>query len=288
MARGRTPDGNRGRLRRPMAESRSAREPPLNDLHVHTEWSYDAPDGSMEETCRRAADMGVPAVAFTEHADFGPSVPPLDVDGYLATVERCRTLFPSLRILSGIELGEAHHFPKEAEALLSSASLDLVLGSVHRIAMDGRLVEVDEEILTPSRARETAHAYFQETLDLLEHPTVFAVLAHADYPKRYWPHEEMPYVETDFEEEYRTVLKAAASAGVALEINTDGSVSVDPGPCPGPVVIRWWREAGGAAVTFASDAHAPEDICAGFDVAGGVAQAAGFRPAPHDFGFWLR
>jgi hypothetical protein len=42
------------------------------DGHVHSEWSYDAPGGSMERTCARAVAMGLPAVAFTEHADYTP------------------------------------------------------------------------------------------------------------------------------------------------------------------------------------------------------------------------
>jgi hypothetical protein len=40
------------------------------DSHVHTQWSWDAVAGSMEDTCQRAAAIGLPAVAFTEHADF--------------------------------------------------------------------------------------------------------------------------------------------------------------------------------------------------------------------------
>src|SRR5215472_2759976 len=40
------------------------------DGHVHSEWSWDAPAGSMEQTCARAAALGLPAVAFTEHADY--------------------------------------------------------------------------------------------------------------------------------------------------------------------------------------------------------------------------
>ena len=42
------------------------------DSHVHTQWSWDAVAGSMEDTCQRAAAIGLPAVAFTEHADFTP------------------------------------------------------------------------------------------------------------------------------------------------------------------------------------------------------------------------
>ena len=40
------------------------------DGHVHTEWSWDAADGSMERSCARAVELGLPSIAFTEHADF--------------------------------------------------------------------------------------------------------------------------------------------------------------------------------------------------------------------------
>src|SRR5882724_6552391 len=102
------------------------------DGHVHSEWSWDAAVGSMEGCCARAVELGVPAVAFTEHLDYtvstvcpavlddsdhlaslttpeGLLVPPaFDAAGYLAAIERCRERFPGVRILSGLELGEPH------------------------------------------------------------------------------------------------------------------------------------------------------------------------------------
>jgi histidinol phosphatase-like PHP family hydrolase len=42
------------------------------DRHVHTEWSWDAPEGSMERTWARAVNLGLRSVAFTDHADFTP------------------------------------------------------------------------------------------------------------------------------------------------------------------------------------------------------------------------
>ena len=263
-------------------------EPGLSDLHVHTEWSSDAPFGSMQRTCERAVAAGLPVVAFTDHADFDGATSPLDLDGYLASVDRCRDTFPDLRILTGVELGEAHRFRAEADAFLRRHPLDMVLGSCHCIPVGGRLVNIGEEdSLRPSVAVGNVRAFFAETLALVETAPVFAALTHLDYPKRYWPHDVLRYDERDFEEEYRAVLAAAAGAGIALEINTNQGM-LGHGPCPGPVVVRWWWEAGGAAVTFASDAHRPEGILAGFDVVGGIAEAAGFRPAGHDFGFWLR
>src|ERR1700728_560327 len=39
--------------------------------HVHSQWSHDTgPGASMADACGRAVELGLPAVAFTEHLDF--------------------------------------------------------------------------------------------------------------------------------------------------------------------------------------------------------------------------
>src|SRR5665213_668368 len=54
-----------------------ARPPQLPaDNHVHSEWSWDAEAGAMEASCARAAALGIPAIAFTEHWD--PTPCPID------------------------------------------------------------------------------------------------------------------------------------------------------------------------------------------------------------------
>jgi len=122
----------------------------------------------MEATCRRALEYGLPAIAFTEHADFvtvheGQHV--LDVGGYLAAVERCRALFPGLRILSGVELGEPHLYPEATAAVLAAGRLDRVLGSVHCITIDGRPRDLSERgLMTPETAPGLLRAYLVEVL----------------------------------------------------------------------------------------------------------------------------
>lgn len=97
------------------------------DGHIHSEWSWDAPDGSMELACARAVDLGLPAVAFTDHTDYtnwivlardleehehlkafcapdGSLTPPrLDLERYLECVQRCRDRFRDLRIITGVD-----------------------------------------------------------------------------------------------------------------------------------------------------------------------------------------
>ena len=273
------------------------------DGHVHTEWSWDAANGSMEQACARAVELGLPSIAFTEHADFtrwvisheaagrmrwwhsawiGPdgrfSPPPLDAAGYLASVQRCRDRFPGLRILSGTELGEPHWHKDEVRALLGAGTFDRVLGSVHSLELDAtRLVDLLFDQADPALL---LRAYLDETLRLAESAAPFAVLAHIDYPVRHWPEEAGLFDATRFEDEYRTVLAALARSGRALELNTRV-------PLPA-VIVQWWYEAGGEALVFGSDAHRPAAVARRFADAASAAEAAGFRPGRYPHDFWRR
>ena len=273
------------------------------DGHVHTEWSWDAVAGSMERSCARAVDLGLPSIAFTEHADFtrwviepevkermrpvnagrvGPDgvwCPPVfDTAGYLACVARCRELFPGLRILTGMELGEPHWHEAEVKALPGIGDLDRLLGSVHSLALDGpRMVD---HLFGRFELGDLMRAYLAEALRLAESPAPFAVLAHIDYPVRYWPAAAGPFDPAAFEDEYRAVLAALARSGRALELNTTV-------PLPAQIA-RWWHEAGGDALTFGSDAHKPSSVAREFDAAAAVAEAAGFQPGRHPHDTWRR
>jgi histidinol-phosphatase (PHP family) len=245
----------------------------------------------MEGSCRRALEIGLPAIAFTEHADFVEAFEaqrPVDMAGYLDCVERCRAEFPDLRILTGVELGEPHWFPHRTAAVLAAGRLDRVLGSVHCLEQDGRPVDMSQGVLTPERAPLLMRAYLAETLALLESGQPFEVLAHLDYPKRYWPHGSLPFREADYEEEYRAVLRAAAGREAVLEVNTTRGGEHSRYLCPGPVVLGWWVEEGGRAVSMGSDAHDPLKIAAGFEAASRLVEAAGFRPASEPTEFWRR
>ncbi|GAA0729138.1 PHP domain-containing protein [Dactylosporangium roseum] len=269
------------------------------DLHTHTEFSWDTATGDMEGSCARAVELGLPAIAFTEHTDFvswtvDPAVlperltkhladetrlvpPPLDVAGYLAAIERCRDKYPSLKIISGVELGEPHWFAAETAALLAAAPFERVIGSLHSLTVAGhyRLVE-DEYLLRP--VPEVLRDYFAETIRLIETCPSFQALTHLDYPLRYTP-AGYAFDAADFEEELRAVLRSLAGTGRALEVNTRRTVE--------PLLLRWWREEGGRAVSFGSDAHRPDLVAAGFADAAALAESVGFGPGRHPWDHWL-
>ena len=273
------------------------------DDHVHSEWSWDAPGGSMERTCARALDLGLPAVAFTEHADYtawivlagelddhehlkafvtsdGTLAPPaLDLDGYLECVQRCRDQFPQLRIISGVELGEPHWHSGVAASLLKAGQFDRVLGSLHCLPFEAGFSE-PPNLYRRRSAAEVVREYLAEVPRLIKGFDAFAVLAHIDYAVRFWPSQAGPFDPREFEDEFRHALRELADSGRALEVNTRGQVH--------PEIIRWWRDEGGTAITFGSDAHDPTALAHGFHEAVAVVEAHGFTSGRHTHDFWTR
>ena len=261
----------------------------LPDNHVHTEFSWDAPHGDMDATCRRAVELGLPSVAFTEHVDWVRGAEAsFDVTAYFECVDRCRGAYPSLRIVSGVEMGEPHLFEAQARALLE-APFERVLASVHCVDWEGRSIDASEPgFLAAHNADAVFRLYLESVLNLVRSDQPFEVLAHLDYPKRYWP-ADATYDVTRYEEEIRTILRAAARRGLVLELNTTRSEEKpERYLCPGPAVLKWWREEGGPAVSFGSDAHSPEQLGVGLRQARAVAEAAGFSPQADPAAFWVR
>ncbi|MDY6995063.1 MAG: PHP domain-containing protein [Actinomycetota bacterium] len=271
------------------------------DNHVHSRWSWDTAESStMERECEQALRRGIPAVAFTEHVDFTdwgagdpgsesslrigdrPGVAPFDVEGYRANIARCRRMFPGLRVLSGIEAGEPHHFSASVTRILASGDFDRVLGSLHGIECDGTLQSIDSALFADHDPHELMERYFTDMVTLVERSQLFSVLAHCDYPRRYWPgHRVGPYREADYEEHYRTVFSALAPSQRALEVNTKS-------PLHSVELVRWWYQQGGEAVSFGSDAHRPDRVGDQFELAVDIVEAAGFRPGRDRFDFWRR
>ncbi len=250
------------------------------DSHVHSEWSWDARQGSMLGTCQMAEQAGLGGLAFTEHADHLPEgdAAAFDLDGYLDSIERCRSRYPKLLVLKGVELGEPHRFAEASTALLASADFDLVLGSVHRVENEHQLADLSGlEGEGWGDPRVTVESYLDEVAQLLTGPVEFQVLTHLEYFRRYWPRRWPKYRSTDHEDQIRAVLQTAVSCGVVLELNTSGGLTWDQGLCPSPEVLSWWREAGGTQVTIGSDAHSPEQLGAGLGQAADLATGLGLR-----------
>jgi histidinol-phosphatase (PHP family) len=276
-----------------------------SDSHGHSEWSWDAQAvGSMELSCARAVEIGLPAIAFTEHLDHtvwrieleGPyatdqltaladpdgllTPPAFDATGYLQAITRCRQQFPNLRILSGLEMGEPHRHHRACTRVLATGPFDRVLGSLHSIPDQGGFAE-PWGIYPHRDPHDVVREYLTDVTTMVEQSDIFSVLAHIDYPVRSWPADRAgPFDPAAFEDEFRAALRATAQSGRALEINTRL-------PLHG-TILTWWHQEGGDAVTFGSDAHIPSLVGHGFAEAAHMAEAHGFRPGKKPYDLWGR
>jgi histidinol-phosphatase (PHP family) len=271
------------------------------DNHVHSEWSWDTATGDMLATCAEAVRLGVPSVAFTEHVDHtvwqvgsgdglpaawtrhgiadGALAPPdFDAEGYLASVERCRTAFPDLRIVTGVELGEPHWHREAVDGLLGGGAFTRVLASLHSTPVADGLIDVGQHY-RHAPAEQVYSDYLTGVEELVAGYDGFQVLAHIDYPLRRWP-AGVPLEIGAFEDQLRHVLGLLRDAGKVLEVNTRV-------PLPA-AILRWWHEAGGEAISFGSDAHRPDLVARGFADAVVLAEATGFRPGRDPLDFWTR
>jgi len=214
----------------------------------------------MEAMCRRALKIGLPALAFTEHLDLtswvidpedlldhlrplvgddGLLIPePLDVAGYLESVERCRRQFPDLCILSGVEFGQPHIDADKARQLVDLSALDRVNGSLHTLPVSDESGALRSEPITLYRqwpAERVIWEYLAEVRRMIAGSDVYEVLSHIDYPVRYWPTgQEGPFNPRVFEDVFRQVMGDLAGSGRALELNVGGPLR--------PWIPQWWSE----------------------------------------------
>jgi histidinol-phosphatase (PHP family) len=246
-------------------------------------------------------ELGLPGVAFTDHMDFTPwrvdadelegvdhlkafvvgdtlRPPRMDVEGYLGCVDRCREDFADLRIFTGVELGEAHRHGDAAAELLSAGRFERVLGSLHTLQVEGEFFE-PPGLFRQWSAGRVMREYLAEVCRMIERSDAFSILAHITYPVRYWPTTADPFEPVEFEHEFRQALRMLAASGRALEVNTTDRFS--------PHIVRWWREEGGQAVTFGSDAHEPGELGRRLADAVEFVETHGFRPGTHPHDFWM-
>jgi histidinol-phosphatase (PHP family) len=233
----------------------------------------------MAEMCRAAIVLGLPEIGFTEHYDLHPGEPDncrdvFRLEAWAAELERCRAEFAGqLTLRAGIELGEPHLYAAQANALLAQYPFDYALGSLHWIGADSVF---DPGFFQSYPAAEAFRLYFEE-LERVTRAARFDILSHLDVPVRtafavygrYDPHEHAEHI--------RPILRNCVERGIALDINTAALRRRAQVLNPGLEILRWYVELGGERVTLGSDAHRPDQVGRGLDVALDAARAAGLK-----------
>ncbi len=246
------------------------------DYHMHSTFSADG-DDTPEAMCQQALNLGLTAIAITEHAEWHPAMPYKGfhrVEAYFEAIERCRTKFEpqGLKIYAGVELGNPHIYTEEALALTTAYPFDLVLGSLHWLY--GKNVH-EAGCFAGREATEVYADYFAE-LGRMVVEFDFDIVAHVD--RILWRGTLLgaTFDLLNLETVIRQALANIAQAGQVLELNTAFLTHTPSWRESLVTMFRWFCEEGGQWVVVNSDSHRVGEIGRHRQLAQNLLQEAGF------------
>ena len=254
------------------------------DNHTHSYFSDDS-RMDMDDAIRNAMEKGLRGIVFTDHMDLDPPVgmqgfsfepepqqAAIDMEVEYFGLNGAKTDF---LLLKGIEIGlQEKSFP-ELRRILSTFKFDCVIGSLHLI--DGKDPYVGD-YYDPYDYRRAYRHYLEEFYSLMCKMPDFDILGHYDYIVRYASYPEVCISYSEFGDVLDPIFKFLVDNGKTMEINTK-TYQLYRGRIPfmDIEVLRRFRELGGEAVSFGSDAHNIARIGENFDWCREMALAAGLK-----------
>lgn len=260
------------------------------DCHTHTAVSPDGYDNAVL-SYRRAYELGLRAIAVTEHVEANRPYGPEDYetvhssdehyfynhDIFIKSMETNHEVLSTVKtgtaFVNGVELGQATHNFEFADSIVSDDRLDFTIGSMHELRGrdDFAFLDYPNEDIS-----SLLNEYFDELTALVKWGR-FDVLGHLTYPLRYICGEAgIPVDLFAYEDKIRTVFTELAAADKGIEINTSGLRQKYGKTFPDLDMIKLFRECGGKIVSIGSDAHRTCDIGKGINEGCELAKAAGF------------
>lgn len=224
------------------------------DYHIHSNIS---PDGheSIDNICKCAIKLGLDEIAITDHFDLYSKN--TDGDGYSIDrvnreINAARKKYGDrLRILKGVEIGQAGNHPQPAQKLLETGNFDYVLGSVHFIDDEADIA------MFPFDTKNYKIAFEKYFLSLYETAKtgLYDCIGHLDYPKRYAGIRGIRLSHGYYMDIIEAILKEVIKQGKGIEINYSGLRQKIADTLPSYDIVKLYKSMGGINITVGSDAH---------------------------------
>lgn len=242
----------------------------LTDVHTHSAFSCDGVS-SLAEMLATACEKGVAFYGMAEHADYGENLsevlPPLNEDEYFHTARHLQEDYAGvMNVLIGLEFGydtdEKVH--TRCSTIVEKYQPDFVVNSIHlRNKVDYYhqkpyyKEENGKQVLRDKN--EVYTEYLQLVLQSLQVPYPYDIVGHLGYPVRYAPYQDKAMRYQEFPQLFDKVLQTIIDKNKILEVNASANGSGEISfACPD--VLKRYFELGGRQVSYASDAHAKENI----------------------------
>lgn len=255
------------------------------DMHTHSKNSHDS-QCEISDMAEAAQMRGLAGFAVTDHCDI-EYYETQDLHGTaknsIADAEKANKEF-GIKILKGIEVGEATWNKELADNIVQSYDFDVVIGSVHAAKYAGyempySLIDFGE------MGKESAKKYLDRYLDDMYEMTEcfdFDILAHLTCPLRYMNGKyELNIDSRPYESKIKKILERIIEKGIALEINTS-NICEGGKYCefmPEEWIMKMYAELGGYLITVGSDAHIAQNSANAFDKAYEMLKRNGFKKA---------
>ena len=261
------------------------------DCHTHTRNSFDADNDTVIERCERAIQLGLDAMAVTDHCEVNRF---FDKDHYkinyeqkyddygfnkafensMAETTAAKGLYSGkLNLICGLELGQPLADMEVIEQILSDKRLDFVIASMHEMPGhdDFAFLDYSKEDVPALLEQD-----FNEILKIAKWGK-FDVLGHITYALRYIQgNQNIPVDMTPYQDIIREIFKTVIEKGKGIEINTSGLRQKFGDTFPSLEYIKLYRELGGEILTVGSDSHTTADLAKGVKEGIEIAAQAGF------------
>ena len=255
----------------------------LCDYHTHTRFSFDGdPAATHDAMCRRALEIGLDHIAFTDHFDVNAEVEglydfPYDADAAFASMMEVKEKYKGrLHVLCGIELGNATQYPEAARAVLDAHPYEFVIGSLHNLNRVPDFCVMNFGHMSDGLIRQLFDRSLDETLEMVQFPGI-TTLGHLTYMHRY---VTLAGKKLDFKpyfDKIEAVFRALMARDVAMEINVSTLWKGLGISLPTMELLKLYKDCGGKLVTIGSDAHAPENLGKAIRKGYAILQTVGFN-----------
>jgi len=228
----------------------------LADYHMHTSFSNDS-EYNMEKAIKKAIDLGLDEICFTEHSDYGTMGDyVVDYKAYHEEYKKLKEKYKDkISIKFGCEFGVQEGTINDYENDYKLYNFDFIILSNHQIE--------DIEFWTykyqeGKTQEEYNRGYYTAILKVIQKYNSYSVLGHLDMIKRYDKLGQYP--DEKIKDLLIKILKHVIKHGKGIEVNTSSFRYGLADLTPSKYILKLYEELGGTIITIGSDTHKEEDV----------------------------